>query len=153
MVVISSELIELIGLCDRVVVMRLGKVKATLTADELSEEQLIAYATGTRLAPRFAAWPISRPVVGPTLEPWTHHWARAAVYCRHGAQSRLRYFRQRHERADPHGIHRHHRSGHVFRHHLGGHRSFGWFDGRVDRRLRHPFDESPRDGGLSPVAA
>ena len=47
-VVISSELIELIGLCDRVVVMRLGKVKATLTADELSEEQLIAYATGTR---------------------------------------------------------------------------------------------------------
>ena len=47
-VVISSELIELIGLCDRVVVMRLGKVKATLTADELSEEHLIAYATGTR---------------------------------------------------------------------------------------------------------
>ena len=47
-VVISSELMELIGLCDRVVVMRLGRVQATLTAERLSEEELIAYATGTR---------------------------------------------------------------------------------------------------------
>ena len=47
MVVISSELVELIGLCHRVVVMRGGKVQATLTADQLTEEELIAHATGT----------------------------------------------------------------------------------------------------------
>ena len=46
-VVISSELVELIGLCHRVVVMRGGKVQATLTADQLTEEELIAHATGT----------------------------------------------------------------------------------------------------------
>jgi ribose transport system ATP-binding protein len=46
-VVISSELMELIGLCHRVVVMRAGRVQATLDADHLSEEELIAHATGT----------------------------------------------------------------------------------------------------------
>jgi ribose transport system ATP-binding protein len=46
-VVISSELMELIGLCHRVVVMRAGTVQATLDADHLTEEALIAHATGT----------------------------------------------------------------------------------------------------------
>ena len=46
-IVISSELIELIGLCHRVVVMRAGTVQATLDADHLTEEELIAHATGT----------------------------------------------------------------------------------------------------------
>ena len=46
-VVISSELIELIGLCHRVVVMRAGRVQATLAAGHLTEEELIAHATGT----------------------------------------------------------------------------------------------------------
>ena len=46
-IVISSELLELIGLCDRVVVMRTGVVQAVLDAGELSEEKLIAHATGT----------------------------------------------------------------------------------------------------------
>ena len=46
-VVISSELMELIGLCHRVVVMRAGTVQATLDADHLTEEELIAHATGT----------------------------------------------------------------------------------------------------------
>ena len=46
-VVISSELMELIGLCHRVVVMRAGAVQATLAADHLTEEELIAHATGT----------------------------------------------------------------------------------------------------------
>jgi len=46
-IVISSELIELIGLCHRVVVMRAGAVQATLNADHLTEEELIAHATGT----------------------------------------------------------------------------------------------------------
>jgi len=46
-VVISSELVELIGLCHRVVVMRAGRVQATLAAEQLTEEELIAHATGT----------------------------------------------------------------------------------------------------------
>ncbi len=47
-VVISSELVELIGLCHRVAVMRRGRLVATLTAAELDEKELIAHATGTR---------------------------------------------------------------------------------------------------------
>jgi len=46
-VVVSSELVELIGLCHRVIVMRAGSIQATLNADQLTEEELIAYATGT----------------------------------------------------------------------------------------------------------
>ena len=38
---------ELIGLCHRVVVMRAGAVQAILAADQLTEEELIAHATGT----------------------------------------------------------------------------------------------------------
>jgi ribose transport system ATP-binding protein len=47
-IVISSELIELIGLCHRVAVMRAGVVKTTLASDQLTEEELISHATGTR---------------------------------------------------------------------------------------------------------
>jgi ribose transport system ATP-binding protein len=46
-VVVSSELVELIGLCHRVVVMRAGRVQATLGASQLTEEELIAHVTGT----------------------------------------------------------------------------------------------------------
>ncbi|WPH24327.1 sugar ABC transporter ATP-binding protein [Variovorax paradoxus] len=46
-IVVSSELIELIGLCHRVVVMRAGAVQTTLDAHHLTEEELIAHATGT----------------------------------------------------------------------------------------------------------
>ena len=46
-VVISSELMELIGLCHRVAVMRAGRMQTTLAADHLTEEELIAHATGT----------------------------------------------------------------------------------------------------------
>jgi ribose transport system ATP-binding protein len=46
-IVVSSELLELIGLCHRVVVMRQGKLVAELAQDQLSEELLIAHATGT----------------------------------------------------------------------------------------------------------
>jgi ribose transport system ATP-binding protein len=45
-VVISSELVELIGICHRIVVMRAGEQQATLSADQLTEEALIAHATG-----------------------------------------------------------------------------------------------------------
>ncbi len=47
-VVVSSELMELIGICHRIVVMRAGVQQATLAADGLTEEDLIAHATGTR---------------------------------------------------------------------------------------------------------
>jgi ribose transport system ATP-binding protein len=46
-IVISSELMELIGLAHRVAVMRAGRIVATLPAEGLTEEQLIAHATGT----------------------------------------------------------------------------------------------------------
>jgi ribose transport system ATP-binding protein len=46
-IVISSELIELIGLCHRVAVMRNGRLQTTLGMDHLNEEELIAHATGT----------------------------------------------------------------------------------------------------------
>ena len=34
------------GICHRIVVMRAGALQATLAADELTEEALIAHATG-----------------------------------------------------------------------------------------------------------
>jgi ribose transport system ATP-binding protein len=46
-IVISSELIELIGLAHRVAVMRAGRLVATLDREHLNEEELIAHATGT----------------------------------------------------------------------------------------------------------
>ena len=46
-VIISSELMELIGLCHRVAVMRSGRLVATLGVNELNEQALITYATGT----------------------------------------------------------------------------------------------------------
>ncbi len=47
-IVISSELMELVGLCHRVAVMRAGRLQATLSAAQLTEEELIAHATGTK---------------------------------------------------------------------------------------------------------
>ena len=41
------ELVELIGLCHRVAVMRSGRIEATLAANDLNEQDLIAHATGT----------------------------------------------------------------------------------------------------------
>lgn len=49
-IVISSELVELIGICHRVVVMRAGRCVATLDANRLTEEELIGHATGTAVA-------------------------------------------------------------------------------------------------------
>jgi ribose transport system ATP-binding protein len=46
-VIVSSELLELIGLCHRVIVMRQGRLVTQLAQDQLSEERLIAHATGT----------------------------------------------------------------------------------------------------------
>ncbi|PWF39034.1 sugar ABC transporter ATP-binding protein [Massilia glaciei] len=46
-IVISSELIELIGLCHRVAVLRGGRLRAMLASADLTEEELIAHATDT----------------------------------------------------------------------------------------------------------
>ncbi len=46
-VVISSELMELIGLCHRVAVMRAGRLQTVLSHHPITEEELIAHATGT----------------------------------------------------------------------------------------------------------
>lgn len=42
----SSELLELIGMCDRVVVMRGGKVSAILSGDDMTEENILRKALG-----------------------------------------------------------------------------------------------------------
>ncbi len=47
-IVISSELIELIGLCHRVAVLHGGRLQAVLGPDQLTEENLIRHATNTR---------------------------------------------------------------------------------------------------------
>jgi len=47
-IVISSELVELIGLCHRLVVMRSGHVTGVLGQREMSEPEIIAYATGLK---------------------------------------------------------------------------------------------------------
>ena len=49
-IVISSELMELVGLCHRVAVMRAGRLQATVDAEHLTEEELISHATGTASA-------------------------------------------------------------------------------------------------------
>ena len=47
-VLISSELPEVLGLAHRVVVMQNGVVTGTLSGDDLNEETIMAYATGLR---------------------------------------------------------------------------------------------------------
>ena len=44
-VVISSELQELVGLCDRVLVMRSGKITKELTGDQITEDAVVLAAT------------------------------------------------------------------------------------------------------------
>ena len=45
---ISSELEEIIGMCDRVLVMRDGRIAGTLEGDRITEEQIMYYATGVQ---------------------------------------------------------------------------------------------------------
>ncbi len=46
---ISSEMQELIGVCDRILVMYEGKISGELKRPEFSEEKIMAYATGQTL--------------------------------------------------------------------------------------------------------
>lgn len=45
---ISSEMPEIIGMCDRVVIMRNGKVTGELQKEELTENMMIKYAMGVQ---------------------------------------------------------------------------------------------------------
>jgi len=45
-VVISSELTEIINICDRVCVVRNGSIAAQLTGSEINQEVIMKYATG-----------------------------------------------------------------------------------------------------------
>ncbi|HXH60116.1 MAG TPA: ATP-binding cassette domain-containing protein, partial [Fimbriimonadaceae bacterium] len=45
-IVISSELPEIVGVCERVIVMREGRVMGELTGDEISEENIMLRAAG-----------------------------------------------------------------------------------------------------------
>lgn len=47
-VVISSELPEIIGLCDRTIVIREGKIAGELTAEKTSEEAILRLASGLK---------------------------------------------------------------------------------------------------------
>ncbi|HEY6103437.1 MAG TPA: sugar ABC transporter ATP-binding protein [bacterium] len=45
-IMISSDLPELIGMCDRIVVMHQGRITGELTRDQFSEEKILTYAAG-----------------------------------------------------------------------------------------------------------
>ncbi|MGJ9384784.1 sugar ABC transporter ATP-binding protein [Salipaludibacillus sp. CF4.18] len=47
-VVVSSEMAEIKGLCDRIVVMHEGKITAQLSNEEADQETIMQYATGQR---------------------------------------------------------------------------------------------------------
>ncbi|MBB6015317.1 ribose transport system ATP-binding protein [Deinococcus radiopugnans ATCC 19172] len=47
-IVISSELTELLGLCQRLLVVREGRIVGNLTGGELTEQEVIQYATGLK---------------------------------------------------------------------------------------------------------
>ncbi len=47
-ILISSELPEIVGLAHRVVVMRSGQQMGTLSGDEVSEQEIVRYATGLK---------------------------------------------------------------------------------------------------------
>jgi ribose transport system ATP-binding protein len=49
-VVISSELLEIIGLCHRVIVMRASRIVASLERDAITEDEIMLYATGLKQA-------------------------------------------------------------------------------------------------------
>jgi ABC-type sugar transport system ATPase subunit len=50
-IMISSDLPELIGMCDRILVMHQGEIKGELLPEEYSEELILSFATGIRSQP------------------------------------------------------------------------------------------------------
>ena len=52
MVVVSSEMQEVIGLCDRVMVLRRGRLAGVLEAGEIGEDAIVRLAMGVGAARR-----------------------------------------------------------------------------------------------------
>ena len=50
-IVVSSEMPEVLGLCDRIIVMRHGAIQGALDSSEATEERLVALALGQVEAP------------------------------------------------------------------------------------------------------
>jgi ribose transport system ATP-binding protein len=48
-IVISSETTELMGICDRILVMRKGKIQGELTKEKYSEEDILRLSIGATL--------------------------------------------------------------------------------------------------------
>jgi simple sugar transport system ATP-binding protein len=48
-ILISHQMPDVLAVCDRVVVMRLGQVAATLAGDRLTRENLVGYITGAKI--------------------------------------------------------------------------------------------------------
>jgi ribose transport system ATP-binding protein len=49
-VMISSELPEILGMCDRVLVMHEGRLRGELSREEATQEKIMRLATGEALA-------------------------------------------------------------------------------------------------------
>ncbi len=47
-VVVSSDLPEILSICERVIIMHEGRITGTLNASEMSEEKIMYYATDVR---------------------------------------------------------------------------------------------------------
>jgi inositol transport system ATP-binding protein len=47
-IMVSSEMPELIGMCDRIYVMNQGKITGELNRDEFSQESIMKFATSTK---------------------------------------------------------------------------------------------------------
>ena len=54
-VLVSHQMQDVVSVCDRVTVLRLGNVAARLGKDEITVENLVAYITGARVADRGSA--------------------------------------------------------------------------------------------------
>jgi len=53
-VVISSEMQELIGICHRILVMRLGRIVGEVEGERMTEDEIVVYATGVKVQEEMA---------------------------------------------------------------------------------------------------
>ena len=51
-IVISSEMQELIGLCHRILVMRAGRIVGEVAGEAMTEDEIVPYATGVKTMAR-----------------------------------------------------------------------------------------------------
>ena len=66
--VISSELLEIIGLCHRVIVMRSSRIVASLEGSAINEDEIMLYATGVK-SPQSLLFPMKSAEIVETTSP------------------------------------------------------------------------------------